>query len=52
MFNNIVLLDVAKARQAELVHEVEMSRIGRDLKPSRRANRFVKKLRTLLSSKA
>jgi hypothetical protein len=52
MFNHSVLLDMAKARNAEMVHEVEMSRISRGLKPNRTANRFVKKLRSLLSMKA
>ena len=52
MFNLNLLLDAAKDRQAELVHEVELTRINRDQKARRTANSFVKKLRTLLLHKA
>jgi len=52
MFNLNLLLDAAKDRQAELVHEVELTRNIRDLKAKRTSNSFVKKLRTFILHKA
>jgi hypothetical protein len=52
MSNYSLLLDVAKARQAELLHEVEMTRITRALRSKRKANSILKKLQVFLATMA
>ena len=44
-----LLLDVAKARQAELLHEVEKTRISREFKARRKATPVLKRLQIFLS---
>ena len=45
-----LLLDVAKVRQAELIREVEMTRISRNLRRNRKTTSIAKKMRTFLTS--
>lgn len=50
MTKHSLLLDLAKARQAELLHEVKMTRIGRERKASRGPNPALKRLKIFLNS--
>ena len=51
MSNYSLLLDMAKAHNVELVREVEMTRISKNLRRNRKTLSFAKKLRTFLTSK-
>ncbi|MCJ7700695.1 MAG: hypothetical protein MUO62_03855 [Anaerolineales bacterium] len=50
MSNYSLLLDVAKARNAELVREVAMTRLGHEFKRNQKPIKVMKKLRMFLSS--
>ena len=46
-----LLFDVAKVRQQEMVREVEMTRINRDLRHNLKSTSLAKKLRAFLTAK-
>jgi hypothetical protein len=52
MSNFSLLLDVAKARQAEIAREAEITRVTKMLKPGRKSNRLAQKMRSFLASRA
>ena len=49
MFHSSLLVDLAKTRQAELLRDVEKSRIRRDFKPKANSNTLLKKFQIYLS---
>lgn len=50
MSDHRLLLDLAKVRQVELLHEARKTRIGRDLKARPKATPVLKRLQIFLSS--
>jgi hypothetical protein len=50
MSNHNLLLDLAKARQADLAREVAMNRVGHIVRRSQKPESLARKLRLLLAS--